>query len=81
MAKPMTLQQLVGYLRTWSSYNFFKKQNPQAPDPVEAFGTDLLQAYGTTDVNYTITVSFPIFLFLARRPLHAIDSHNKQVHM
>ena len=68
MTKSMSLQQLVGYLRTWSSYNSFKKQHPSSPDPMDIFEQEVLQAYRTTDTNHSIVVSFPIFLILAKRP-------------
>lgn len=68
MTKNMTIQQLLGYLHTWSSYNTFKRQHPTAPDPVDAFAKNVLEAFATNDVHHTIAISFPIFLLLAKKP-------------
>ena len=68
MHKTMSLQQFHGYLTSWSAYNSFKKQHSKEPDPLEAFGTELAGLLGARDASYSMSIRFPIFLLLARRP-------------
>lgn len=68
MHKPMSVRHLLRYLQTWSAYNTFKQQHPSAADPLDRFEQELLQAYGTADDSTIISVDFPIFLLLAKRP-------------
>lgn len=67
MLKTMTVQSLLGYLQSWSSYNSFKKLHPEADDPLQQFGHDVLEALEANDASHQLTIRFPIFLLLAKR--------------
>lgn len=68
LLKPMTVLALLGYLQSWSSYNAYKRQHPEAADPVQVFGEQVLQALNTHDASHQLTIRFPMFLVLAKRP-------------
>lgn len=66
MLKHMTVQALLGYLQSWSCYNTFKKLHPEAADPLQQFGHDVLKALNTTNASCQLTIRFPVFLILAK---------------
>ncbi|KAK9801901.1 hypothetical protein WJX73_010888 [Symbiochloris irregularis] len=67
MQKPMTVQTLLGYLRSWSSYTSFRRERPEAADPLQLFEQNVLQALGSKDASHELTINFPVFLILAKR--------------
>lgn len=61
MSATWTRQQLIGYLRTWSSVS--KKQAAEGIDPVIAFESILAEAWGSTP---TITLRWPLTVLVGR---------------
>ncbi len=65
-----TVASFLGYLRSWSAYQMFVAQNPEAPDPLIEFSQRLLEILGVDkeDDQTIITVKGPVVLLLGRKP-------------
>ncbi len=62
MAVDWTLEQLVGYLGTWSAVEEYKKQNGR--DPRELIAAELQAAWG--DAGQTRRITWPLTLLVGR---------------
>lgn len=72
MTKDMTIDDLLGYIRTWSAYNTFMRvtgtARDSARDPVVYLRARLAEVYGGVDpAAHLITVRWPVFLLLAEK--------------
>ena len=68
MSRPMTVQQYIGYLRSWSSYQTWRERSGGSePDPLEAFAADLGRTLGVSSGTDALPVLFSIFAIFARR--------------
>lgn len=70
---PMTVGKLLGTISSWSSYNTYRKQHPNKPDPLMMFHGQLKEALefeGTAGHAFELDdVVYPVFMILARKPL------------
>ena len=58
----------VGYVRSWSAYNTYRAQHPEAPDPLVGFEKDLLSALGSQDPSTRLQVVTPLVMLLGMHP-------------
>ena len=54
----------VGFLSSWSAYNTYLTQNPDAPDPLVQFGEEFHRAALLSSHEQQFSVKFPIFVML-----------------
>lgn len=59
----------MGYLRSWSAYVTYRKQHPDAPDPLDEFKPKLATALGCKSDSDPVKMRYPMFAILAKRPL------------
>ena len=67
MIKPMTLSDLLGYLRTWSAYQDWRKANADSADVVDELGRDFLAAVPGLTMDSNVDVEWPVFVVLSRK--------------
>jgi hypothetical protein len=69
---PMTVGHLLGVVSSWSSYNTYRKQNPNKPDPLMVFHGELKDALEWEgSIGHTFELEdavYPVFMILARKP-------------
>eukprot|EP00879_Flechtneria_rotunda_P016172 GHRR01016916.1.p1 GENE.GHRR01016916.1~~GHRR01016916.1.p1 ORF type:complete len:236 (+),score=62.13 GHRR01016916.1:363-1070(+) len=63
-----TVDELIGYLQSWSAYNTYIQQQKMQPDPLVAFKQQLLKTLGTTDSTTKLQVITPLSVLLAKGP-------------
>ncbi|KAA0175855.1 hypothetical protein FNF27_02576 [Cafeteria roenbergensis] len=61
--REMSVAALAGYLSTWSAYKTFKREQPDAPDPIAAARRSLDAAFG----DRPVVVEWPLFAIMAER--------------
>ena len=63
----------LGYMSSWSAHSTYRRQHPELPDPLVAFGRQLQQVLGIADADAeregTLRLAWPVFLFLAKQPV------------
>ncbi|KAK9843408.1 hypothetical protein WJX81_000715 [Elliptochloris bilobata] len=59
MTKEMSIEELTGYVESWSAYASFRSKHPDAADPVEAFRAALLAAYDASSAQHVVEVVWP----------------------
>lgn len=70
----------LGYVASWSAYAAYRRQHPQAPDPLAAFSEQLLAALGMGEEEAAaaatageevpvLRLEWPLFIILAKDPL------------
>lgn len=64
MQKDMNVNQLIGFLSSWSAYNTFLSKHPDKPDPLMQFKQDFMSAAQLSSDDERFAVAFPIFLLL-----------------
>jgi len=65
-----TVDNLLGYLQSWSSYETYRTHHPERPDPLVEFKEQLLGVLGAQDSSEaTLTVITPLSLILAKEPV------------
>ncbi len=65
----------VGYVRSWSAYQTFRKAHPDAADPAQELEAQLLLALGPGAGRDTeVRVLTPIVLLLARQPRRSVQT-------
>ena len=68
MPKPMTVQQYLGYLRSWSSYQTWREAHGSTdPDPLDAFTAELMRTSRATSLTDMLPVLFTVFAVLAKK--------------
>ena len=68
MPKPMTVEQYLGYLRSWSSYQTWREiHSGDDRDPLDTFAAELMKTSRATSMSDTLPVLFTIFAIFARR--------------
>lgn len=65
MTKNMPIKAFIGYLSSWSGYVTYRKQNPEAADPLEELQQQMLRVLDKAEDD-EIAVSWPLFLLLGR---------------
>ncbi|XP_071806057.1 putative methyltransferase DDB_G0268948 [Asterias amurensis] len=70
MIEEMTVASFIGYLRSWSAYQSFSEQNPEATDPLVQFYERLTEILGVDkkEDQTMITLKAPMVLLLGRKP-------------
>ncbi|KAK9836473.1 hypothetical protein WJX74_001215 [Apatococcus lobatus] len=63
----LTMQQIVGWVSTWSSYSTYKRHHPDGPDPLPAFQQELATALIGAQEDSSIKLNFPIFIILGKK--------------
>eukprot|EP00775_Hariotina_reticulata_P005307 gene5307-5542_t len=67
--KTQTLDQVLGWLHSWSAYHTYLKEQPDKPDPLVQFRQDLLRACGEQATGETeVTFTLPFDLIVAKGP-------------
>lgn len=70
MPSKMTVQQLGGYISSWSAYQTYRSQHPDLPDPLPAFKTQLCSLVGSdNDQEALLDITWTIFCIMARKPV------------
>lgn len=69
LTRQWTMNQLIGYLRTWSARHAYQEQNPAAPDVIDAFVEQLREAGLRLDERKgeTIEVAWDVGLIMGRK--------------
>lgn len=67
-SKRQRLEDLIGYLRSWSAYQTYLSSNPDLPDPLVEVGQKLLEALGARDGGAELDVIVPLSLIIAKGP-------------
>ncbi len=67
-AEKRCLDVQVGWVSTWSSYSTYKRQHADGQDPLPPFQEKLMAALGTSDLDASIQLTFPIFMILGKQP-------------
>ncbi|XP_064643329.1 putative methyltransferase DDB_G0268948 isoform X3 [Lineus longissimus] len=68
---PVTVDWIIGYLTSWSSYQTYLKKNPTDLDFLtRQFKDKLLTALGDPEMgsNTPVTMRYPVFLLMSRKP-------------
>ncbi|KAF6261052.1 S-adenosyl-L-methionine-dependent methyltransferase [Scenedesmus sp. NREL 46B-D3] len=65
-----SVDDLLGYLRSWSAYETYRTQHPERPDPVLEFKQQLLGVLGARDsLEAKLNVITPLTLIMAKEPM------------
>ncbi|KAI8899557.1 S-adenosyl-L-methionine-dependent methyltransferase [Globomyces pollinis-pini] len=67
LKKKMSLNDIKGYLHTWSAYKTFKEKRPNDIDPVDTFCSQMLSIIGTKRMETEIDIYWPIGMIMARK--------------
>ena len=68
MPKPMTVEQYLGYLRSWSAYQTWREAHGgNDPDLLDAFAAELSRTTGMSSARDTLSVLFTVFVIFARK--------------
>lgn len=54
--------------QSWSAYVTYRKKHPEAPDPLIEFKEEYKAAMGFSDDGQRVTVTWPVFLIMAKGP-------------
>ncbi|GMH42177.1 hypothetical protein BSKO_10096 [Bryopsis sp. KO-2023] len=73
MRKAMPFLDFLRYLETWSSYNTFKKDHPDARDPLLDFREECMTALRLNDESEVVTVVFDLAVILAKQKCNDSD--------
>src|SRR5690606_20050360 len=65
MTKIMPIKAFIGYLSSWSGYVTYRKQNPEAADPLVELQEQRLRVLDKSE-DEEVAVSWPLFLLLGR---------------
>ena len=72
-APPLPPPPQLGYASSWSAYSTYRRQHPELPDPLAAFGRRLQQVLGITDADVewegALRLVWPVFMVLAKQPV------------
>ncbi|KAJ3312150.1 hypothetical protein HDV04_003404, partial [Boothiomyces sp. JEL0838] len=66
MRPDWTIEELRGYLLTWSPYKTWKEKHPNEQDPVDRFIDLVCEQVGTKDLSTQIEIHWPIVMILAK---------------
>ena len=68
MPRPMTVEQYLGYLRSWSAYQTWREsRDGSEEDPLMGFAAELSRTLGVKLPTDTLPVMFSIFAIFARK--------------
>jgi len=66
----MAMRDFVGYIRTWSAYQEFKKQHAkEEDDPLPEAVGKLMEAFGLKSLEKNVEIRWEIFFLFVKKPL------------